>query len=229
VYETDGHADPDDESSWAELALYGHDNSDLHRVPAAEGDWIDTLRRIVWHMDGPGFSPAVFPLWNIARQARADGVKVLLEGQGADELLGGYSSHTAAALLDGAHASLSDRSAESAYAVVRALHVVPESFAWRRVGADVAVQLAPPLQRWDRRRGTVAGALKQNLSCWVGSNDIADPFSETRDRLGKCLLADFSRDLLPAFLHYEDAITMAHSVESRLPFINYRVRQRFSW
>ena len=44
-----------------------------------------------------------------------------------------------------------------------------------------------------------------------------------RDRLGARLERDFSSDVLPAFLHYGDAISMAHSIETRLPFLDYRM------
>ena len=78
-----------DERASARAALAPYAGGVLHEIGAHVDDLLDTLRRIVWHMDGPGFSPAVFPLWQIMRGVRADGVKVVLEGQGADELLGG--------------------------------------------------------------------------------------------------------------------------------------------
>jgi len=43
------------------------------------------------------------------------------------------------------------------------------------------------------------------------------------DRVTSRLLLDHSRDILPGLLHYGDAISMAHSVESRLPFMDYRL------
>ncbi|MDQ6778450.1 MAG: asparagine synthase (glutamine-hydrolyzing), partial [Actinomycetota bacterium] len=89
-----------DERSWARIAAAAYDNVALAEVEASSRDWLEVLRRIVWHMDGPGFSPAVFPMWMIMARARADGVPVLLEGQGADEVFGGYAHYTAAAFLD---------------------------------------------------------------------------------------------------------------------------------
>ena len=79
-----------DERAWAELAVRRHPNVVLNQVKAAYSEWIQALNKVVWHMDGPGYSPAVFPLWEIMRLARSSGVPVLLEGQGADELFGGY-------------------------------------------------------------------------------------------------------------------------------------------
>jgi asparagine synthase (glutamine-hydrolysing) len=58
-------------------------------VPVPYDDYTDTLNKIVWHLESGHGSPAIFPLWHVAMRARQD-IVVFLEGQGADELLGGY-------------------------------------------------------------------------------------------------------------------------------------------
>ena len=60
----------------------------VRTVSAAE--MMDTLPLIVWYLDDPVADPALVPLWFIAREAR-NYVKVVLSGEGADELFGGYS------------------------------------------------------------------------------------------------------------------------------------------
>ena len=60
----------------------------VRTVSAAE--MMDTLPLIVWYLDDPVADPALIPLWFIAREAR-NYVKVILSGEGADELFGGYS------------------------------------------------------------------------------------------------------------------------------------------
>ncbi len=50
----------------------------------------DVMPLIVWYLDDPVADPALVPLWFIAREARAH-VKVVLSGEGADELFGGYT------------------------------------------------------------------------------------------------------------------------------------------
>ena len=67
-------------------------------------DFLATLERVVHHMDGPTECPATLPLWNIMRAMR-ERIVVCLEGQGADELLGGYYQTVApAAVLDAVRA-----------------------------------------------------------------------------------------------------------------------------
>ncbi|MDJ0514350.1 MAG: asparagine synthase (glutamine-hydrolyzing), partial [Methyloceanibacter sp.] len=82
------------EIRWAQIAA---DRAGTSLLPV-ESDlrtWWDTLPKIVHHLDAPEMSPAVLPLWSIMAKARDRNVPVLLEGQGADEALGGYTYHPA--------------------------------------------------------------------------------------------------------------------------------------
>ncbi len=69
VYDTPPGTRPIDERRWARLVADTL-RVDLQEVQADVSDWIGILERIVWHMDGPGYSPAVFPLWKIMESAR---------------------------------------------------------------------------------------------------------------------------------------------------------------
>ena len=53
-------------------------------------EMMDALPLIVWYLDDPVADPALVPLWFVAREARRH-VKVVLSGEGADELFGGYT------------------------------------------------------------------------------------------------------------------------------------------
>jgi asparagine synthase (glutamine-hydrolysing) len=209
-----------DERSWARLAVSAYEGVHLREVAASSDSLVSLLRRIVWHMDGPGFSPAVLPVWQIVEAAHEDGVKVLLEGQGADELLGGYSSHVAAALLDSLSQAVQHHRLSAGVEALRTARGVPRSFSVRRVLGDMLEEIIAPVGRWDLRRSTVIQALRPELlpapaPIRVAANDDT--------HLRRRLLEDFSRELLPGFLHYGDAITMAHSVEARLPFLDHRL------
>src|SRR3712207_1627918 len=59
------------------------------RTVSAE-EMMEALPLIVWYLDDPVADPALVPLWFIAREARKH-VKVVLSGEGADELFGGYT------------------------------------------------------------------------------------------------------------------------------------------
>jgi asparagine synthase (glutamine-hydrolysing) len=215
-----------DERSWARAAVEPYPRVALEEVDTPMEAWQETLAKIVWHMDGPGLSPAVFPLWQIMRKARAERIPVVLEGQGADELLGGYAVHRMHALLDRAtqlrrHPRLAD-----ARHWLKMLRSAVDANGARRTTIDACTVSSPALRGLrDRYVGVRAALAPEFLAHSEGMDGQRDrPQSHSsRDRLAAKLERDFSRDLLPAFLHYGDAISMAHSIESRLPFLDYRM------
>ena len=204
------------ELAWAQIAS-GAVNSPLIAVPSPQEGWLDTLRKVAWHMDGPGYSPAVYPLWHLMQRARAEGVPVLLEGQGADEALAGYPQYAVLELL----AYLSGKSGQRSLAgVVERLSGLNRTFSLPWALAWSAREMSPMLLRWHRRRVGFQSLLRKGVvlppvpECHMNNND--DP---VRQRL----LADHSLNILPGLLHYGDAISMAHGVETRNPFMDYRL------
>jgi asparagine synthase (glutamine-hydrolysing) len=213
-----------DERQWARRAASAYPEVRLEEVDARVDDWLATLRRICWHMDGPGFSPAVFPLWRIMERARATNVPVLLEGQGADEMLGGYPRHTALAVLEYASELAVRPSGDRLRPLASAARAAQRSHGTRRLVLDTSLAAIPSLAALQRRRAGVEDALRSDWRARVAKD--AGPARRPmrwRGGLEAGLLGDFEAALLPGFLQYGDAISMAHSVESRLPFLDYRV------
>ena len=56
-------------------------------------DLLGTLKQIVWHLDEPSLAMGVFPQWHVMALARDGGVKVVLDGQGGDEVFAGYTNY----------------------------------------------------------------------------------------------------------------------------------------
>jgi asparagine synthase (glutamine-hydrolysing) len=200
-----------DERHWAGLVAKRF-GVQLGQVPAEASDWSNALGRIAWHMDGPGYSPAVFPLWNIMERARASGIRVLLEGQGADELLGGYAQHAAVDLWESLSRGrlLSFARAYGPYARSFSLAAITLWFVRERAGFAI---------RAYRRRVGALGTLDPDFIRRAAGESWPTPAQTLNARLN----ADLTRDILPGLLHYGDAISMANSVESRLPFLDYRL------
>lgn len=206
------------EEAWAQRAA-AIVNADLASVNANIADWRATLERIVWHMDSPGYSPAVFPLWRIMQEARKSGITVLLEGQGADELLAGYPQYVPYGLVAAVRdlAKGRDRGA-SLPALIRG--------SIRTFGVKWSVlwllrHIFPGgYRRWSESRGA-RSVFRAGWSEAVATPD--DATATAREPLFARLAADHGRDLLPALLHYGDSISMAHGIESRQPFLDYRL------
>jgi asparagine synthase (glutamine-hydrolysing) len=84
--------DPDaNELSYARQAAEAF-GTDHHEVVVDREDFFDELPRLIWHEDEPLAHPSSVPLHFVARLAR-EHVKVVLTGEGSDELMGGYGRH----------------------------------------------------------------------------------------------------------------------------------------
>ena len=212
VYPASAADDVVDESRWARLVAGRFARVDLDEVPAVAGEWLTLLERIVWHMDGPGYSPAVFPLWRIMEHARSSGVPVLLEGQGADELLGGYTQYAALALWE----ALSRR---AVLAFAHDFVSYARSFSLRMLTLWLVREKARFATRGYRKRVGALGTLDPDFVRRFGGGQSSEPERTVNGRLE----ADLTREILPGLLQYGDAISMAHSIESRLPFLDYRL------
>jgi asparagine synthase (glutamine-hydrolysing) len=205
------------ELPWAELASNAA-HAPLIPVAAPQEDWLKTLRKVAWHMDGPGYSPAVYPLWHLMQRARAEGVPVLLEGQGADEALAGYPQYAVLDFISYASGkSGQHRSLAGAFKRVSALG---RTFSLRWTMAWLARELSPSLLRWHRQRVGFQSLVRKGIKL----PEPPEMLSEKNDDLvRRRLLADHSLNILPGLLHYGDAVSMAHGVEARNPFMDYRL------
>jgi len=206
------------EESWAALAAETV-GARLHRVAAASDNWAETLEQVVWHMDGPGYTPAVFPLWAIMKWSRANGIPVLLEGQGADELLAGYPQYVARHLLEQVASALRGRgSAADVSATFQGLvKVTPPAWALRWLAR---MTMAPLADRFGPKRRKLELVGPMTGDCSV--QPLPD-ISTAHDPVRRDLLLDHGTRVLPALLQYGDAISMAHGIETRLPFMDYRL------
>jgi asparagine synthase (glutamine-hydrolysing) len=205
------------EERWAEIAA-NYTGAAVKSVEAASATWWDTMGKIVHQMDGPGFSPAVLPLWQIMAQARNDMVPVLLEGQGADELLAGYTQHSALQ-------ALGQFKAGHFGAGVRTVRQMGRSFSLRWSAAWMARQAFPALASRATRDLRLPFFHPEHLADWRQQpvDATLSVAGGSYDPLRRSLWRDHAIDVLPSLLHYGDAISMAHGIESRLPFMDHRL------
>lgn len=189
--------DPIDESDYIEevVELTGADNA---QVQPTASDFIRELEAWVWHVEEPMVSSAPFAMWMVIRRARQD-VTVVLDGQAGDELLAGYSHYPYVFLRELAHKR-------------RWRKFVHE--AWRT--RDLVVPLIRRRLRDRRHRVDLTGLLRPSF---LGRHQPPRDDRATND-LKLRLLQDFVTYSLPPLLRYEDRISMAHSLEARLPFLD---------
>lgn len=214
-----------DEFKWAKRAA-SHSNNPLIRVEASGVHWIDTLRQIAWHMDGPGYSPAVYPLWHLMADARSRGVTVMLEGQGADELLGGYAQHSVLHMLSSLSNAMGTFSSQHLSNAVSTMRGLFRTYPAMLVFLRTTRELFPFLLASYRRKAGSLGLLRREFGeAATRAGAVVQKPIPTKyvNRADNRLMYDHSYGILPGLLHYGDAISMAHGVESRNPFLDYRL------
>jgi asparagine synthase (glutamine-hydrolysing) len=178
--------------------------------PKAEGFW-DDLNCLIWHQDEPFGGTSVYAQWCVMQAARQARIPVLLDGQGGDEILCGYRKFYVFYLWHLLkHANP---------------RVLPEGIAWIR-------NLGQNAWSWSYA--------KRYIPSFNGSNQsllarVCNPeFTCTEHKPAKVSLGpgaslpqrqkdDLSFYSIPALLHYEDRNSMAHSIEARVPMLDYEL------
>jgi asparagine synthase (glutamine-hydrolysing) len=189
--------DPIDERDYIRAVLDATDAEGSFVRPSSE-EFVNELPRVVWYADEPMVSTGPYAQWCVMRLA-AGKVKVLLDGQGGDELLAGYTPYHVVYLRELLRRR---RFVEMAREAWRARDIiwpmVRRRFGERRGGFDPRTLLRPEFRRRVRR--------------------------PVDHRVGDDLKLRLAQDLtvysLPSLLRYDDRNSMAHSVESRVPFLD---------
>jgi asparagine synthase (glutamine-hydrolysing) len=162
----------------------------------------------------PVGGPSVYFQYCVMRAARAAGLKVMLDGQGADELLCGYERYVPTWGLEiagkqGPWAALRG--------VVRLAHNY--RFGVRGMFALAAYVTLPPLRRYLIGRRTAF--LRAEFSPSIV--EVVTRIASASRHLHSARIADIAHFSLPALLRYEDRNSMAHSIEARVPYVDKEV------
>jgi asparagine synthase (glutamine-hydrolysing) len=205
-----------DEGPWAERVAAGL-GIELRTAPMDASAWRAGLVAAILHNEFPLLHESSVPMAMIAARARADGVKVLLSGEGADELFAGYDFlHRAeyeALLPAGARlAQRAELARARAYALVRrrgsGLAAAVERRLRERVAGPPAFE--PP---WAASAASHVAAVRERARAAYAHHP------GPRGELEAALLGDLST-YLPHLLNRQDKNTMQASIETRVPFLD---------
>ncbi|HEY2955779.1 MAG TPA: asparagine synthase (glutamine-hydrolyzing) [Candidatus Eisenbacteria bacterium] len=206
-----------DERAYAKLTVEAS-GAVPHIVVPDGGDFWSVFDRLHDLQGEPTAGPGLYSQWKVMEIAHGAGLKVLLDGQGGDETLAGYFRYLPLRLRDllangrlAAFAALLGPVAQRlGAAVTLALTLEP----WLP-----AALVAPLRRRYGQGKDRVLGSALREL----GRARPKRPPREWGSALADQLAFDTTERLLPSLLRYEDRNSMAYSIETRLPFLDYRL------
>jgi asparagine synthase (glutamine-hydrolysing) len=203
--------------------------TDHHEVLIGQKEFMDFLPDFVWHSDEPVADLASVPLHYVSKLARGK-VKVVLSGEGADEVLGGYNFDKMVSIWE----------------KIRRFQRIP---AWLRFGilqplaGAVNDRLAERLRVANEPLGHRMVSHPHTMTNYMTSSEKAPLFGNSRNGFGDSLdvlrrdsrrvdirdplqhsLFMFCQSwLVEDLLMKADKMTMANSIELRVPFLDYRL------
>ena len=225
---------PDYDVSRYARDLAGWRGFDLHEVDITADDFLDHIERVIYHLDYPVAGPGSFPQYMVSQLA-ARHMKVVLGGQGGDEIFGGYTRYLIAYFEQCIRAAI-DGTMHNGNFIVTYESIIPNLVSLRNY--------KPMLQEFwreglfeepDRRYFRLinrAPSLQDEVN-WSALGNGYSPY-ETFQAIFKAnnvrkesyfdSMTHFDfKTLLPALLQVEDRMSMAHGLESRVPFVDHRV------
>ena len=184
---------------------------------------MDALPKIVWHLDDPVADPALVPLYFVAKKA-AEHVTVVLSGEGADEFFGGYTIYREPLSLGAVHGAARRRCSG---ACGRCRKVIPEGVK----GKSFLERGTTPIE--ERYYGNARifteeekRALLRRYDPSVRYTDVTAPIyaeAPDLDDVTKMQYVDLYTWLRGDILVKADRMSMAHSLELRVPFLDREV------
>jgi asparagine synthase (glutamine-hydrolysing) len=205
------------EEQWVKLAA-GSAQARLTTVEPHAAELVEDLDALTWVQDQPFGSTSLYAQYCVFRAAKKAGIKVMLDGQGADEMLGGYRFFMAARL-----ASLirQGRWVDASRFIARCSRLPGMSkngLFFRAMDYLLPLSLQIPARKLIGKELTPAWLNAE----WFSKRDIqpvALNGNQSTAVLRESLCRTLQQATLPGLLRYEDRNSMNFSIESRVPFL----------
>lgn len=219
-----------DESEYAR-ALADWCGFNLQELDITANDFIENIRKVIYHLDYPVAGPGSFPQYMVSKMA-SQHRKVVLGGQGADEIFGGYTRYLVAYFEQCIKGAI-DGTMESGRFIVTYDSIIPNLTALKNYKPMLKQFWQEGLfESLDRRYFRLidrASSLGDEIN-WEAL-DGYHPFETFQniflaENVGQeCYFDSMThfdfKTLLPALLQIEDRVSMAHGLESRVPFLDH--------
>lgn len=207
---------------------------ELIEVYPTEQQFIDYLPKLIYHLDEPVAGPGVFPQYIVSNEASKH-VKVMLGGQGGDEIFGGYARYLVAYLEQAIKGAIFQTNEEVEH-IVSLKSILPNLPSLKQYIPMMksfwdAGAFEPMDQRYFNllnRMGSTQGFLTSDFLSTRNEGALFEKFSyyfnnqNTLSYFNKMTQFDMLTSL-PGLLQVEDRVSMAVSIESRVPLLDRRI------
>lgn len=184
-------------------------NCESHFVFPDKAEFTEDVDDFIFQLDEPLGGTSPYAQWNVMRLARQNNVTVLLDGQGADESLGGYEVHFgfqySNLLKEKNYFGLISELAKNFH---KGIEISSR-------GLKYYSNLKSNFSESPAGKYYNPGYLKNNFNSTLKKR--------TTNNLNLKLYEDLSKYILPSLLRFEDRNSMKFSIESRTPFLDYRI------
>jgi asparagine synthase (glutamine-hydrolysing) len=208
-----------DESRFADLAANRAGLTTVYSSPVLEAV-ADTLAPVLRAQGEPFASSSIYAQYRVMESAQRTGLKVLLDGQGGDEICGGYTYYLGVQVaglartghLTAAAGSLREQVRRGTFGAAGAILGAGRGLLDDGVNEQI--------RRYSRGRwGVQVGPALRGVGTLRREHGMPGTL------LARRLWQDATSDGLPALLRYEDRNSMAFGIETRVPFLDYRLAE----
>ena len=186
---------------------------EAYKVSPSSDDLQKDLFDLIWTQEEPFGSLSIYGQYKVMQLANKAGMKVLLDGQGSDEIFAGYFIYYKYYLFESLlHLRMREtmETAKRMKSRLQDMVLFPAMTLLSTLGLSEGI-----LQKlWLSRRKYLKG---------FDGVALANPLTERGFDLNRALHSDLTRYSIPQLLRYEDKNSMRWSIESRVPFLDYRL------
>ena len=222
-----------DETGYADL-VGRHCNAQMFKIYPTEADFVEVLPKLIYQMDEPTVGPGLFPQYMVSKMASGK-VKVILGGQGGDERFGGYTRYVIAYLEQALKGAIYETNDEGEH-IVSLQSIVPNLPSLKqyvpmmrnfwRTGAfeDMDRRYFHLIDRSESTLDLYTEDFRQRYNKEQIFSNFQQLFNhpDTRSYFNKMTNFDMFGSL-PGLLQVEDRVSMAVSLESRVPLLDKRI------
>jgi len=201
-------------------------NVEPHFVTPDDGGLIKDIENLSWHQEEPYGSASIYVQYKVMQMAKENNVTVLLDGQGADEILAGYHAYYLPFFNELKKQSKGTYNQQ--FAKYKELHSnnIINGLTGKTLGdrvRDISPSLVKPIKKLKNDWEQLKNPLFNRDFYSAYKNEIFETPGSNFSTLNESLYSSTMKNGLQQLLRYADRNSMAHSREVRLPFLYHEL------